>query len=128
MRFSDSTQFGIPKPIENANSDSSPINSDESLSEEDSSQKLTIPPTTSNYRFRNPSSNDSSPIKLYDNSQFKQIIKNPQTDIPIDRSRQPSQDQSNLLPPQIDRTTKTQNNLRHQSKIDYRRFIPPSKL
>ena len=128
MRFSDSSQFGIPKPTENANSDSSSINSDESLSDEDSSQKLIIPPTTFNYRFKIPSSNDSSPIKLYDNSHFKQKIKTPQTDIPIDTSRQPSQDQSNLLPPPLDRTTKTQNNHRHQPKIDYRRFIPLSKL
>ena len=57
-------------------------------------------------------------IKLYDN----QMIKTPQTDIPIDRSRHPSQDQPNLLPPSIDRTTKTHFILRHQPKMDYRFF------
>ena len=40
MRFSHSTQFDIPKPIKHEYSDSSPFNSDESLSDEDSSQKL----------------------------------------------------------------------------------------
>ena len=33
MRFSDSTQFQIPQPIKYANSDSSPFNSDESISD-----------------------------------------------------------------------------------------------
>ena len=36
MRFSDTTQFQIPQPTKDANSDSSPFNSEESLSEEDS--------------------------------------------------------------------------------------------
>ena len=116
--FSDSTQFNIPKPIKYAISDSSPFNSDESLSDEDSPQKPITPSTTSNYNFTIPSSNDSSPIKMYDNSHFKKIIKTPQTDIPIDRSRHPSQDQPNLLPPPTDRTTKTHYNLKHQTKIE----------
>ena len=38
MRFSDSTHHDMPKPINYANSDSSPLNSDESLSDEISSQ------------------------------------------------------------------------------------------
>ena len=127
MRFSDSTQFNIPKPIKYANSDSS-FFSNESFSDDDSPQKPNTPSTTSNYDFTTPSSNDSSPIKLYDNSPFKPIIKTPQTDIFIDRSRHPSQDQSNLLPPPIGRTTKTHYKLRHQPQMDYRLFIPPSKL
>ena len=102
MRFSDSTHFNIPKPIKYSNSDSSPFNSDKSLSDEDSQQKLITPSTTSNYDMTTPSLNDSSPIKLYDNSSFKQMSKTPQTDIPIDRSRHPSQDQPNLLPAPID--------------------------
>ena len=36
MRFSDSINFDIPKPIQYANSDSSPFNSDESLSDDTS--------------------------------------------------------------------------------------------
>ena len=85
MRFLDSTQFNIPKPIKYANSDSSPLNSDEHQSDEDSSQKPIIPPTTFNYNFKTPSSNDSSPIKLHDNSSFRTTIKTHQTDTPSDR-------------------------------------------
>ena len=46
MRFSDSTQFQITQPIKYANNDSSPFNSDESLSDEDSSQTFMTPSTT----------------------------------------------------------------------------------
>ena len=46
IRFSDSTQFQIPQPIKYANSDSSPFNSDEPLSDEDSSQTFMTPSTT----------------------------------------------------------------------------------
>ena len=48
MRFSDTTQFYIPNQIKYANSDSSPFNSDESPSEEDSPQTYMTPSTTSN--------------------------------------------------------------------------------
>ena len=75
MRFSDSTQFSIPKPIKYVNSDSSPFNSDESLSDEDSPQKPITPSTTSNYDFQTPSLNAYSPIKQSANSPFKKIIK-----------------------------------------------------
>ena len=87
IRFSDSTQFHIPKPNKYANRESSPFNSDESVFDDDSPQKLMTPLTTSNYDCATPSSNDSSPIKLYDISPFKKIIKTPETDISIDRSR-----------------------------------------
>ena len=86
MRFSDSTQFNIPKPIKYANSDSSPFNSDESASDDDSTPKTMTPSTTTNYGCTAPSSNDKSPINLYDNSPFKQIFKTPLTAISIDRS------------------------------------------
>ena len=76
------------------------------------------PSTTSNYDCTAPSSNDKSPIKLYNNSPFKHLIKAPQTDISIDRSRQPSQDQFNLPSPPIDRTTKTHYTLRHQPQMN----------
>ena len=118
MRFSDSTQFNIPKPIKYANSDSSPFNSDESMSDEDSSQQFITTSLTSNYDSTPSSSDDNSSIKLYDNSLFKEIITTPQTDIPIDRSRHPSENQSNLLPLPIDRTTKTHYHSRHQPKRD----------
>ena len=128
MRFTDSTQFHIPKPTKFANSDSSPFNSDESASDDDSPQKPMTPLTTSKYDCTTTSSNDSSPIKLYDNSPFKQIIETPQTDISLDRSRHPSQIHYNLLPPLIGRTTKTHFNLRQQPQINYRLFITPLKL
>ena len=88
MHFPDSTQFNIPKPIEYANSDSSPFNSDESLSDEGSPEKPITSSINPNYDLTVPSSHDSSPIKIYGNSHFKQIIEPPQTDISIDRSRQ----------------------------------------
>ena len=47
MRFSDTTQFQIPQFTKNANSDSSPFNSGESLSGEDS-QTFMTPSTTDN--------------------------------------------------------------------------------
>ena len=45
--FSDTTQFPIPQPTKYANSDSSPFNSDESLSDEES-QTFMTPFSTSN--------------------------------------------------------------------------------
>ena len=127
MQFSYSCQFDIPKPIRYANSDSSPFNSDTSLSDEDSSSKPIKSQITPNHDFTSPSPNDNLPIKPNDNSSFKSLIKTNQSGIPIDRLRHPSQNQSSLPPP-IDRTTKTHYKLRQQPKIDYRIFIPPSKL
>ena len=86
------------------------------------------PLITSNYNCSPSSSNNNSPIKPYDNLHFKKIIVTPQTDISIDRSRHLSQDQSNLLPPPIDRTTKTHYTLRRQPQMDYRHFIPSLDL
>ena len=79
------------------------------------------------YANRN-SSPFNSPIKPIHNSPFKQIVNTPRTDIPFDSSRHLSQNQSNLHPPPIDRTTKTHYPLRRQPQMDYRLFIPPSKL
>ena len=126
MRFSDSTQFHIPKPIKYTNSDSTPFNSDEAASDDESPQRPLTPLTLSHYNCPYPSSNDNSPIKLFYNSLFSQINNTPQTDISIDRSRHLSQDQSNLLPPPIDTTTKAHYTLRRQPQMDYRLFIPPS--
>ena len=141
MRFSDSTQFQIPQPIKYANINSSPFNSDESLSDEDYSQTFMTPPTiftpssisnqnspqASRTPFK-PSNHKSLTPSTTDRSLYKNIINTPHTNISIDRSRHPSQNQTDSLPPLIDRTTKIPYNLRHQPRFDYRLFIPPSKL
>ena len=111
MRFSDSNQL-------NANN-ASPFNSDDSQSDEVSSQKPNIPPTTSNYDFQTPSLNDSSPIKLQDKSSFKTMNETHQIDIPSGRLRHPIQNQSILPHLPKDRTTKTHYNLRHQPKMNF---------
>ena len=142
MRFSDTTQFQIPQPTKYANSDSSPSNSDESLSDEDS-QPFMTPSTTedSSQTFVTPSSfstsNQNTPSitsnyksltsSTNDNSLYKDIINTPHTNIPSDRSRHSSNNQTDSLPPLIDRTTKTTYKLRQQPKLDYRLFITPSK-
>ena len=150
MRFSDTTQFQIPKQTKYANSDSSSSNSDESLSDEDSSETFIdddssqtfitpsttlTPSTTSNQNplqtSRKPfvTSNHKSPTSpISDNSFYKSIINTPHTNIPSGRSRHLSHNQTDPLPPLIDRTTKITYKLRHQPKLDYGLFIPPSKL
>ena len=143
MRFSDTTQFQIPQPTKYANSDSSPFNSDESLSDEDSqtfmtpsttdnsSQTFVTPSSfrTSNQNTPSTTSNDKSlTYSTNDNSLYKHIITTPHTNNFIDRSRPPSKNQTTSLPPLIDRTTKTTYKLRQQPKLDYRLFITPSKL
>ena len=98
MRFSDSTQFQIPQPIKDANSDSSPFNSDEFLSDEDSSQTFMTPsttltpPPTSN---QNPSQTSRTPFitsnhkpltpPTNESSLYKNIINTPHTNITNDR-------------------------------------------
>ena len=146
MRFSDTTQFQIPQPTNYANSDSSPFNSDESLSDEDSqtfmtssttedsSQTFMTPFSTSNQNFSQEdtssvtSNHNSLTPSTNDSSLYKNIINTPHTNIPSDRSRHPSHNQTDSLPPLIDRTTKTPYKLRHQPKLDYRLFITPSGL
>ena len=128
MPFSDSTQFEIPNTSNCDICDSSPFNSDQSQSDEDSLTQPIIPSTTSSYNLKTPSSNDSSPVKLHVNSHSKKIFKTHQTDMSNDRLRHPSQNQSILPPLPIDKTRKTHCNLRRQPKMDYRLFIPTSKL
>ena len=141
MRFSDTTQFQFPQPIKYANSDSSPFNSDESLSNKDSSQTFMTPSTTltpSTTSNRNSPQANTTPFitsnhksltpPTKDSSLYKNIINTPHTNIPSDRSRHLSQNETDSLPPLIDRTTKTTYKLRHQPKLDYRLFIQPSKL
>ena len=140
MRFSDTAQFQIPQPTKYANSDSSPFNSDESLSDEDS-QTFMTPSTTNNssQTFVTPSSfstsnqntpsttsNDKSlPSSTNDNSLYRHIINTPHTNIPGDRSRHPANNQTTSLPPLIDRTTKTTYKLQQQPKLDYRLLLHP---
>ena len=141
MRFSDTTQFQIPQPTKYANSDSSPFNSHDSLSDEDSqtfmtpsatkdsSQTFMTPFSTSNQLTSSITSNHKSLIPpTNDNSLYKDIINTPHTNIPSDRSRHPSYSQTESPPPLIDRTTKTTYKLRQQPKLDYRLFITPLKL
>ena len=143
MRFSDTTQIQIPQPTKYANSDSSPFNSDEPLSDEDSQTFMTpsttkdssqtfVTPTSFSTSNQNPpsiTSNDKSlTSSTNDNSLYKNIINTPHTNIPSDRSRRSSNNQTDSLAPLIDRTTKTTYKLRQQRKLDYRLFITPSKL
>ena len=130
MRFSDTTQFQVPQPTKSANSDSSPFNSDESLSEEDS-QTIVTPSSfsTSNQNTPSITSNDSSLTpSTNDNSLYRHIINTPHTITSSDRSRHSSNHQITSLPPIIDRTTKTTYKLRQQPKLVYRLFITPSQL
>ena len=112
MRFSDTIGYNnnVPQPITYANYDSSPFNSSESLSDDISS-------TT------NPSSN--RPDDTLSNT--NPLSNTPGTHQYSDRTRHHSQNQSN---PSIstNRNIKTHDNLRQQPKMDYRLFIPPSKL
>ena len=89
-------------------------------SNQNSHQTSRAPFITFNHKSLTPPTNDSSLHKNINNT--------PHTNIPSDRSRHPSQNQTDSLPPLIDRTTKTTYKLRHQPKFDYRLFIPPTKL
>ena len=75
-----------------------------------------------------PSNHNSLTPPTNNNTGYKNIINTPHTNIPTDRSRHSSQNQTDSLPPLIDRTTKLTYKLRHQPKLDYRLFIPPSQL
>ena len=75
-----------------------------------------------------PSNHKSLAPPTSDSPLYKNIINTPLTNIPSDRSRHPSQNQTDSLPPLIDRTTKTTCKLRHQPNLDYRLFIPPTIL
>ena len=131
MRFSVTTQFQVPQATKYANSDSSPFNLDESLSDEDS-QTFMTPSTTedSSQTFVTPSSFNTSKhntpsitpnyqfltSSTNDNSLYKDMNNTPHTNISSDRSRHSSNNQTDSLPPLIDRTTKTTYKLRQQPK------------
>ena len=107
MRFSDTTQFQIPQPTKYANSDPSLFNSDESLSDEDSQTFMTQSTTEDSFQiFMTPfsTSNQNTPSitsnhksltpQTNDNSFYKDIINTPHTNIPSDKSRHPSHNQT----------------------------------
>ena len=68
--------------------------------------------------------NPSSTINL----PFQSIPQTPSTNHSRDRTRHPSQNQSPSPSITNNRDTKTHYSLRQQPKMDYRIFIPPSKL
>ena len=124
MRFSDSITYNIPKPIQYANSDSSPFNSDESHSDDTSlpDDDQTLSPN--DFSTQTPS-NTNLPSST--NLPSQAILQAPRTNHSCDRTRHPSQNQSPSFITN-NRDTKTHYNLRQQPKMDYRIFIPPSKL
>ena len=85
-----------------------------------STSNQNTPSITSTYKFLTSSTND--------NSLYKDIINTPHTNIPSDRSRHPSNNQTDSRPPLIDRTTNTTYKQQQKPKLDYRLFITPSKL
>ena len=125
MRLSDSINFDVPKPIKCANSDSSPFNSDESLSDDTSFPDNDQ--TSSPNNFSSQTSTNTNPLSTIDSS-FQSTLQPPGTNQSCDRTRHPSQNQSPSPSPTNNRDTKTHYNLRQQRKMDYRIFIPTSKL
>ena len=123
MRFSDSINFDVPKPIKYANS--SPFNSDESLSDDTSFSDNDQ--TSSPNNFSSQTSSNTNPSSTID-SPFQSTLQHPGTNQSRDRTRHPSQNQSPSPSPTNNRDTKTHYNLRQQPKMDYRIFIPTSKL
>ena len=123
MRFSDSVTYNIPKPFQYANSDSSPFNSDESPFDDTSFSDNDQTLSPNNFFSQTPS-NTNPPSKI--DPSFQSILQPPGTNQSRDRTRHPSQDQSPSTT--NNRDTKTHYMLRQQPKMDYRIFIPTSKL
>ena len=115
MRFSDTTQLQVPQPTKYANTDSSPFNSDESLSDDDSQTSMTpfstddssqksITPSSTVTPYNTPfvSSNGNTLFEpsnhkslttptTNDNTFYKNIITTPHSNFPTDRSRHSSE-------------------------------------
>ena len=125
MRFSVSINLDIPKPIKYANSDSSPFNSDESLSDDTSFSDNDQTLSPNNFSSKT-SSNTNPPSKI--DPPFQSILQPPGTNQSGDRTRHPSQNQSPPPSTTNNRDTKTHYNLGQQPKIDCRIFISTSKL
>ena len=115
MRFSDSINTDIPKPIKYAKSDSSSFLSGTSSSDDES------------YNTTHPNNPD---ISLNDTSSHKTITKTHDTNPLYSRIRHPTDCFSLPTPddtPQ-ERTLKSHYNLRQQPRKDYRLFLAPSKI
>ena len=125
MRFSDSIDFDVPKPVKYDNSDSSPFNSDEPLSDDTSFSDNDQ--TSSPNNFSSQTSSNTNPPSTID-SPFQSTLQPLGTNQSRDRTRHPSQNQSPSPSPTNNRDTKSHYNLRHQPKMDYRNCIPTSKL
>ena len=125
MRFSDSINLDIPKPNKYSNSDSSLFNSDEYLSDDTSfsDHDQTLSPKTFSSQT---SSNTNLPSKI--DPHFQSTLQPPGTNQSRDRTHHPSQNQSPSPSTTNSRETKTHYNLRQQPIMDYRIFIPTSKL
>ena len=121
MRFPDSINLDIPKPIQYANSDSPPFNSDESLSDDTSLSENDQTLSPNNFSPQT-SLNTNPPSKI--DPPFQSILQPSNTNQSRDRTRHQSQNQSSSNY----RDTKTHYNLRQQPKMHYRIFIPTSKL
>ena len=91
IRFSDSITYNIPKPIQYANSDSSPFISDESLSDDPSlsDDDQTLSPNDLSTQTL---SNTNLPSNA--NIPSQPILQSPSTNHSFDRTRHPSQNQS----------------------------------
>ena len=106
------TPYGTPPDESLSDEDSQTFMTPSTI--EDSSQTFTTPISTTNQNTPSiPCNHKSLTPPTNDNSLYKDIINTPHTNIPNDRSRHPSQNQSNSLPPLVDRTTKTHHHLSH---------------
>ena len=115
MRFSDSNNLDIPKPIEYANSDSSLFITDTSPSDDESSKTVY------------PSKPDTS---LNDTLSYETLIKTHDTNPSHTRIRN-STDSSSFAPPTDtchDRHLKSLSQVRQQPRKDYRPYLSPSKV
>ena len=77
---------------------------------DNSSQKFVTPSSFSTFNQNTPSTTSidkSLTSSTNDNSLYRHIINTPHTNIPSDRSRHSSNNQTTSLPPLIDRTTIT---------------------
>ena len=125
MRFSDSINLDISKPIKYANSDSSPSYSDESLSDDTSFSDNDQTLSPHNFSSKT-SSNTNHPSNI--DPPFQSTLQLSTTNHSRDRIRHPSQNQSPPPSTTNNRDAKTHYNLRHQPNMDYRIFILTSKL
>ena len=112
MRFSDSILYDTRKPNKYAKYDSSPFNSEDTLSGDTSSQEVSL--STHNL--------SSNPIFHYNVSYEDTSIKSLLKKTPYSQNDKP------IYQSPITRQTKSHYNLRHQPRKDYQLFIPQSNI